>query len=293
MKLRHFVFVLICIFSLLEFGCSKGGEQTSSKDGPITLAINTKPGDKQNITTAIEQHMTTKVMEQDLKIDQSITMDMSLTTKEVKDTSASFVFEGTFDRWAMKMDMNGAGMSNSAEFDTKDSTKNRGEMAAMMSQVFNKMIGQPFLIEMSKTGKVLKTNMKELMAKIIPPGSSNSMGDDAMGTVPFPDHPVKPGDTWVGEIEREVSGKFSVFKANYTLKEVKDGLAYLTFDGEIMNKDDKKKFGTMNGTYSIATATGMLKDGEIKMQIDMEVPNPSGTKQQVKMNQTIKMTGKS
>jgi hypothetical protein len=290
MKFRHFAFALITLLSVVQLGCSKSDQ--SSENGAITLAINTKPGDKQVITTDIDQHITTKVMEQDLKIDQMIEMDMTLTTKEVKDTSG-FILEGTFDRWAMNMNMNGAGMSNSAEFDTKDSTKNKGDMAPMMNQLFSKMIGQVFTMEMAKNGKVISSNMKEVMSKIMPPGSTNSMSDDAMATVPFPDHPVKPGDTWPGTIERELSGKTSIFKAEYKLKEVKDGIAYLTFTGEVLNKADSKKLGTMNGSYSISTASGMLKDAEVKMLLDMEVDNPAGTKQPVKMDQTIKMTGKS
>jgi hypothetical protein len=289
MQIRSSIFIFLTLFSFTFLACSK---TDPSGDGAITLALNTKVGDKQLITTDIDQHITTKVMEQDLKIDQRIQMDMTLMTKEVKGDSA-FVIEGTFDRWAMKMDMNGAGMSNSAEFDTQDSTKNKGEMAPMMMGIFSKMVGQAFLMEMKKTGRVISSNIKEIMAKILPPGSSSAMTDDAMSTVPFPDHPVKPGDSWKGEIERDFTGKKAVFKADYTLKEVKDGVAHLGVVGEIVMKEDSKKLGTMTGTYSIATTTGMLKNGEIKMLIDMEIDSPAGTKQQMKMDQTITMTGKS
>jgi len=163
----------------------------------------------------------------------------------------------------------------------------------MMSQLFSKMVGQPFMMEMARNGKVLNTNMKEVMAKIMPKGSTSGMSDDAMTTVSFPEHPVKPGDTWKGEIERELSDKTTVMKATYTLKEVKNGIAYLTFIGEVLNKEDNKKLGTTSGTYGISTTTGMLVNGDIKMLLDMEVPNPAGTKQQLKLDQTIKMTGKS
>lgn len=281
--------LFLLAFLSLAVGCSKS---ETPGDGPITLAINTKPGDKQVIETDIDQKITTQVMEQDLKIDQKIEMDMTLTTKEAKDTS-SFIIEGVFDRWAIKMDMDGANMSNSAEFDTKDSTKNKGEMAPMMSQMFTRMIGLPFTLEMGRNGKVINTNMKEVMATVMPPGASNSIGDDGMSTVPFPDHPVSPGDSWTGEIEKDVSGNKTVFKANYTLKDVKDGVATIAFTGEVLNKTDNKKLGTMTGTYGLSSTTGMLKTGDIKMHLDMEVDNPAGTKQRVQMDQTIKMTGKS
>jgi hypothetical protein len=289
MKFRQFGSLLLLV-SLVTFGCSKSDQ---SGDGSIKLEVKSKVGDKQMIETDIVQHITTKVMEQDLTIDQTIEMDMALTTKEVKDTGGSIILMGVFDRWAMKMDMQGASMTNSAEFDTKDSTKNKGEMAPMMQQLFSRMIGLPFEMEMTKNGKVVRTNMKEVMSQVMPPGSTNAMSDDAMATVPFPDHPVKPGDTWPGDIERDMSGKKVMYKSTYTLKEVKDGVAHISFNGDLLQKEDNKKLGTMGGTYSLATATGMLREAEIKMQIDMEVDNPAGTKQQVKMDQTIKMTGKS
>lgn len=286
MQIRSLLFIFLSVFSVTFLACSKGGGDA------ITLALHTKPGDKQAISTDIDQHITTKVMEQDLKIDQRIQMDMTLTTKEAKGDSL-FVLEGTFDRWAMKMDMNGAGMTNSAEFDTRDTSKNKGEMAPMMQSLFSKMIGQAFTMEMAKNGKVISTNMKEVMSQVMPPGASNTMSDESLNTVPFPDHPVKPGDTWKGETERDFSGNKAAIKAEYKLAEVKDGIAHLTFTGEIIRKSDSLKLGTMSGTYSIATATGMLRNGEVKMLMEVEVDTPAGTKQQMKIDQTIKLTGKS
>lgn len=291
MKLRTIAFLFLSLFSLSFIACSKSETGAAGTDGPITLALKTKAGDKQLISTKIDQHMVTKVMEQDLVIDQKIEMDMTVITKESKADTA-FVLEAAFDRWAMKMDMGGAGISNSAEFDTKDSTKNRGDMANIMSQMFSKLIGQPFTMEMSRNGKVTSSNMKEVMAKIMPQGSQSSMNNDAFGTVPFPDHPVKPGDSWTAELERDFATKKTLMKSKYTLKEVKDGVAYLTIDGEVTDKGANMKLGSISGTFSIVVATGLFKDGEIKMKLDMDVDNPAGGKQHMNMDQTVKMAGR-
>lgn len=288
MKLRIIASLFLSLFTLSLISCSK---TESVANEAITLALKTKPGDKQMISTIIDQHIITKVMEQDLTIDQTIEMDMSILTKESK-ADTSFILDAAFERWAMKMNMGGAGISNSVEFDTKDTTKNSGDMAKIMSQMFTKLIGQTFTMEMARNGKVTSSNMKEVLAKLMPQGSQTTMNNDALGTVPFPDHPIKPGDSWKAELERDFSNTKTLVRSNYMLKEVKDGNALLSIEGEIVEKGSDKKLGSVNGTFSIVVASGMLKNGEIKMKLDMDVDNPAGGKQHMNMDQTIKMAGR-
>jgi hypothetical protein len=104
----------------------------------------------------------------------------------------------------------------------------------------------------------------------------------------FPDSAVSVGDTW--QLTTHEKAELSlVVKTNYVLTKIKDGIAVITAEGDMVNDNNTATVmgnsvktdltGTQEGEYKVETQTGMLTSGEITAKVkgtlhlvDREVP---------------------
>jgi len=116
----------------------------------------------------------------------------------------------------------------------------------------------------------------------------------------YPDKPVKVGETWEKEIETSLSEVKMKMKGKYTLKSVKDGVAYIDIKGNFSGKGsmnqngmniDMDMDGDQTGQMSIGLADGYLKDSDYKMDMEAKM-NVMGQKVPMTIKAKYLMKGK-
>lgn len=96
----------------------------------------------------------------------------------------------------------------------------------------------------------------------------------------YPDKPVRVGDSWDKEYAAGIAGIDMKMQATYTLKSVKDGVAYVDIEGKYKGsgamdqggmKFDIEMDGKQKGSINIGLADGYLKDSQVDMDIEAAV----------------------
>jgi uncharacterized protein DUF6263 len=131
------------------------------------------------------------------------------------------------------------------------------------------MIKKPVTMKMDRSGKVQDVTASDQAPAEVKAQAANmkdSMGQMFTG---LPDKPVDIGDTWTTQYKMPGGGpnggQMSV-DAKYTLKDRKNGVAFIKFDGTVNGGDDGLK-GTMNGEIQIDEKTGWTKQSAMDMKM--------------------------
>ncbi|MEL6719885.1 MAG: DUF6263 family protein [Bacteroidota bacterium] len=94
----------------------------------------------------------------------------------------------------------------------------------------------------------------------------------------FPDEPVKVGDTWTKSNKVE-AGMAMLVETTYTLRERKDGTAFIDFNAKVTSDPDAKGIemmgmqmqydlaGTQSGTIQVDEKTGWTKETKGKQEM--------------------------
>lgn len=116
----------------------------------------------------------------------------------------------------------------------------------------------------------------------------------------YPPNEVSVGDTWSKNSNFSMAGFPISLTTKYTLKEVKNGLAYIDVDGAINAKETempmvpgvKMKFtGPTKGTVIVRTDDGYLSESKYDMDIQADA-TMAGEKLSMKMKGVVKSKGK-
>jgi len=150
----------------------------------------------------------------DMTIDQSTTQVFRTVAEEVAPDGTATLRQIVE---SIKMEMNSPMFTTAFDSATPDAAPN--PMSAMLKTVLGPMVGASFTLVMAPTGEVLKVEgLSALAEKVfknvaqdpsaaaVLDGLKANLSDDAMRTMmtqtfaQFPNRPLKPGDTWSGQV---------------------------------------------------------------------------------------------
>lgn len=284
--------------ALVLSGC--GSKTKTNETGDTNTAefkLNLEKGKKFYTTMVMDQQIETSAMGSAMSINQSITFEFDVEVKDHKE-NGNHVISNTYKRMALTQSMPGMGAMGETVVDTKDPSKNKGMVASMMAESLNKLIDKTFEMEMDQYGKVVGTNMNQLMEEMGAPDDGGSIegGDMSAYNVQFPNKPVKVGESWEGELVQKNKGMDMKVKSTYTLKAIKDGIAEVEMKSVISTDTTSNELfgkisGTQSGTSYIELKTGWSKEMKLTQDMTMEM-GEGGQTVPMKMKSTITLTSK-
>lgn len=255
----------------------------------FTLKQNLPIGKKYDFNMISDQIITQKIGDQKILLNQNIGTDYTFSIKNGDNLEKDI--EVIYNRIFMK---SSAGKNiMQMDSDDQDTTK---------QNPFSGLKGASFTMTMTSDGSVKSINgldqmlnsiaakmttdtalintMKIQLAKQF---NSESMKQTMESSLKiYPAKPVKIGDSWTVDTKMQMTMPIETI-TRYTLKEVKDGIAYLNINGTLLskgafetmgNKMETDLTGTNNGDAELDIKTGLILDSHLRIEM-------SGTMQSV------------
>jgi len=283
---------LIVLFMISTIWSCKPGSSGEAVD----LKFNLEQGHQ--YSTNISVKSVTNAMGMDIKM--NMTMDVDMLVENVADDH-SFTLSNTFTRVQFAQDMPGMG-NVSYDSDAPDSLT--GPMANVYQEAFAPLIEKKMLTTMDERGNVQSFSGLEDLVGDDEKAQFEKLQNNLSGNMdyffsPFPDKPVKVGDSW--ERTMNVKAQFPMsINATYTLKEVHNGIATLGVEGDFSFDSDSdlakqgalsNLSGTQTGTLKIDIATGWTLNGELEQKMTISV-SQMGQSMDMDMTNTVSFTSK-
>lgn len=295
MKKQLFLpFFLLFAVSLLFISCNnKGGGSGEA----YTLKMRLAPGDHFKQEMDMTMDMGIDMMGQTMKTDMGMKgiMDFVVTG----DTGNLKKLKMTYETMSMKMKIDAPGVEgiNMDSIMNKSTENIKGKSVVMLINDKNEIIdvtGFEDVMVNDNLDDATKTQIKKMFSK----EQMNSML--GMMFQMYPDKPVKVGESWEKEIETSLAEVKMKMKGKYTLKSVKDGVAFIDLSGKFTGKGsmnqngmaiDMDMDGSQDGTVNIGIADGYLKDSDFKMDMKANM-NVMGQKVPMTIKAKYLMKGK-
>ena len=241
----------------------------------------------------------------DMTTDQSNAQVFRLTVEDV-DADGSATLRQTFE--SVRLETNSP--AGKKVFDSAAADKPIDPIAAAMGTTMSAMIGESITIVLAPTGAVIKvegtSRIFDKVMKTLPqnPAAAQTvsllkgiMSDDAMrsmleqGFVTFPDHAVKPGETWTGQFKMSnpMFGSLTTTRTStFTGVESTSGtsIARITAMVAVRQDSEASPSGPMGMTVKLADSTG---EGEILFDIAKGHVQKTSFKSEMPM--TMSVTG--
>ncbi|MGH2622126.1 MAG: DUF6263 family protein [Sphingobacterium sp.] len=225
---------------LLLIACTASGSYAQSVDFKLNLPLN-KP------------YKMVTVMKMDMDGAQSLIMDMNTksTTTFTKKEDRNYTQESVTD--AVKMDMDAGMMTMS--YDSENPTDD--PMSKILAGEMDKIVGSKITVVMNDKGQIITTDGEE-----DDQSSPNPLGNMTM-TATFPDHPIKPGDTWESEVD--LKDQMTVKSTNKFVSKTAEGYLIESV-GELFSKE-KESIGNLTSKSILNTKTFMTHSATVNMEM--------------------------
>jgi Family of unknown function (DUF6263) len=254
----------------------------------------------------------------DMTVNQSTIQVVRMIVDDVT-ADGTVTLRQTFESVRMEM----SSPAGKMVFDSASPDKPADPVAAAMGTTMSAMIGESITIVLSPSGtvtkvegmsrifdKVMKSMPQDPMAAQVSGQLKASLGDDAMKAMfaqsfaTFPDHPVKPGETWTGQfpINNPMFGattttrtstllgiEASIARIGVVLSMKRDaGAAPTNPMGMTMNLGDSKSKGEI--LFDVAKGRVVKSTLETDLAMTMSMPTPDGGKIETKNNGRVTVT---
>jgi hypothetical protein len=297
--MKRSILPVTALAAMLLYASCKSGE-------PVNLKLNLQPGSQYAYAADWMMDMQMSAMGQNMKTQQNMTMESTYDVAAGAGNNKNI--KVSFDRIAMEMKMPMGSMS----YDTKDPSKGNPNMA-MIGNILHK----PFTMEVSEQGEIKKVDglstiinsigdtstaegaaMRQQMASAFSDSMVKSLMQQSLNI--FPDHPVRPGDTWKNEYNINVGAMSMRLENEFKLKDVTGNTAHLDINSKItgggagtgaMQGGTISLSGDQKGTIDVEVATGVLTEGKIKQNIKGDM-SMMGMKIPATITQDIHLTAK-
>ena len=229
------------------------------RGGPVSLKLNFKPGSKFSYTSQTVQN----IAMQGNSMMQDVSMGTTFVVLSRQGNSQDLRM--TYNRAAMKMDAGGQKMT----YDSQDPATKSSPMAGMMGG----MVGQSLVITVTSQGEVtavkgveefkksvLASNPNPALNQQLEQSLSESTLKSAMSQLfnIYPDHAVKPGESWVKNTSLNMGPAAMQLTSTYTLGSVQNGVAHVQVNGKLAVEGMATLTGTQSGTMDVDVATGLI-----------------------------------
>ena len=288
------------VATLLYTSCKSGGDV-------VDLKLNLQPGSQYLYTMDTKMAMEQSAMGQTMKTNNDMTMESIYDVASGEGSNKRITV--TYDRIAMSMKSAGMNMS----YDSKDASKGDSLLKNM-----GQMLHKPFSMVVSDKGEILKVEglsdivntmgdtttpqgaaMRQQMSSTFNDTAIKSMMQQSLNI--FPDHPVRPGDTWKKSYTMNLSVIIMNMDNEFKLTSVSNGTAHLDVNTKItggggMSSPEMKNMqinlsGDQKGTMDVEVATGLVTDSKLKQNVKGDI-SMMGMKIPLTMTQDIHITAK-
>lgn len=267
---------LQCLVCLLLFTCTTLAQKT------YTLKQNLPIGKKYSFTFISDQIINQKIGEQKYDLTQTIGTDYTFDIRN--GDSMEKDIEVIYKRIYLKSIMNG--QKTNMDSDDEDTTK-QNPFRGMKGAGFN-MVMEPngsiksltgvdkmlttMASKISKDSLVIKKTKLALSKQFNVEGLKQTM--EASLKI-YPNKPVKIGDSWIVDTQMKMTMPVET-TTKYTLKEVKNGIAYLNVDGNLIskgnfevmgNKMETNLIGTNSGDAELEIKTGLILNSHLRIEM--------------------------
>jgi hypothetical protein len=224
-------------------------EKPKSSSEKIELKLNLPKGEKKTFVTIEDINMQVSVAGQSVDMKTKTTIDSEVESKGVESDGVS-----TLDVIYKRIQLDATGQLEMSYDSDDPNTANN-----LLGQKMHGMAGKNVTMKFKPNGKLVE-EVGEEKAKG-PAKLKESVGQ--MFAV-LPDKPVAIGDSWEHESKVESDPTMPMeIASKYTLKEVRDGVAYVKVDAKISSKNGMK--GTMEGDIEIDQKTGLQKKAVVNI----------------------------
>lgn len=290
---------IAALAATLLYASCKSGE-------PVNLKLNLQAGSQYLYTMDTKMTMQQSVMGQSMSSQQDMTMESvyDVTAAEGNDKRITV----TYDRVAVNMKSPAMSMA----YDSKDSASSDPRMAMM-----GNMLHKPFTMDVSDRGEI--KNITGLDAIINAMGDTTTaegaqmraqmesiFNDTAIRSTMqqslnfFPDHPIKPGDTWKKTYAMKVGMMSMSVDNEFKLTSVTGNTAHIDLTGTIKGGGSGSAetqnvninlTGTQKGNMDVDVPTGLVTDSKIRQDIKGEM-SAMGMKVPMTITQDIHLAAK-
>ncbi len=281
---------------------------TSCKSGePVNLKLTLQPGSQYLYTMDMKMTMEQNAMGQSMKTQQDMLMESTYDVAAGAGDDRKITV--TYDRIAMNM----KNPMMSMTYDSKDPAKSDPKLAAMSG-----MLNKPFTMEVSSSGEIKKVEglsaiingmgdtttpegiaTRQQMAQSFNDTAIKSMMQQALNI--FPDHPVKPGDTWKKTYNMSMGVMGMTIDNEYKLTSVSGRTAHIDVNAKIkgggastapeMKNMNINLNGDQKGTMDVEVATGLVTDSKLKQNITGDI-SAMGMKMPMKISSDIHLSAR-
>lgn len=280
--MKRYALILVAFASLLFLDACKTGKE-------VQLTFNPQLGKKYLFTTEMEITTSTTGAAENMSTQQRMRFEYLLEMVEKKNNI--YHVKVSYDRVQWDID-NGPG--GKMQFDTRSPAPDADPMTSAMGNIFSGLIGKSVNMEVNERGEVLKVEGIDRIVDEIGAGLMQSIPDGAMNINAFkqsyndktfagqmeqaikiyPTEAVSTGDSWELDKVIAVAGN-SKTKTRYTLKDIKDGKAFLDFSSVIDQQLQQGALvinsnGSDSGTIEVDLPTGMIISNNAKIAFTMK-----------------------
>ena len=311
MKTKFLSLLTAFSLSILLWGCpgSKSGSDA------VDLKFNLEKGKTYVYNMKTHFDMTMDMMGKKMNTGGDADFGFSMKVDDV-DAQGNRMLSSTYD--AIRFKVNAMGMDMGYDSKNVGDTTKENMMSGMFRKIFSGMLGKTFKMTMSPAGDVSKIeglkemvqsmedhmNVPEAMREQMKKQMEQSFNDEQIkqsfqqGFGFYPGKPVKVGDSWTKNMNRNMNSMSMNMDTKYTVKEIQDNAVVLDIAGTIsslVGKDSSSAMkgmdmkGDMKGTMEIERTTGLSKKGTMDMTMKITAP---GMVQPMDMKSTITIEGK-
>ncbi|MBK9290777.1 MAG: hypothetical protein IPM52_03995 [Bacteroidetes bacterium] len=231
----------------------------SAKD--IRLSYKLQKGQQFTLQINNRQNISMSMMGQSMTLNQQANLTQVVSVAEKTDDG--YKLELKYDHIVFKQ--NAMGME--LKYDSKNPDPNN-PMTAQLAENFKKSLENTITAVINERGMPVSNNAKDVV------GNTNLSGFESGLMVVYPDHSLKPGQSWDVQLKPDPASDF-VINSTYKLESVKGNTAKISYSGTITGTEimgaSAKVNGTMSGNMEVNTTTGWLIKASINQNMEMEV----------------------
>ncbi|WP_316806032.1 DUF6263 family protein [Pedobacter agri] len=250
---------------------------------PYVLKQNLPIGKKYNFAMASDQIINQEISGQKINLTQTIGTDYTFDIRNGSDLDKDI--DVVYNRIFMKSSAMGNTMAmDSDDADTTKKNPFRGIKGASFRMVMapdgsiKSLTGIDAMLtrmasKMSKDSAVM-ISIKASLAKQFNAESMKQTMESSLKV--YPEKPVKIGDSWTVDTKMQMTMPIETI-TKYTLKDVKNGIAYLNISGTLTSKGDFETMGnkmqtdltgTNNGDAELDLKSGLILKSHLRMEMN-------------------------
>jgi|GEM_PF-878104 len=200
------------------------------------------------------QHMTVtlNVKSEDEEDEMSVNMVSKMDVSVVDQQDTVNTFEMRYK--SMKMSIRAGAME--MEYDSESNEQN--SMSAILDGQMKALLEKPVFMKMDQMGRLIEMHLPGNITK-------EQTGDLSSFAVPLPEQAVGMGDSWTAKKQVENYGELDM---TMTIDKITVDAVQIKVKGFI-NTNDGENPSEIDGVYQLDRKTGMTKDGQMNMQMNM------------------------